>query len=70
MGDNLNSPVALEVLADLAVHTLAVAQTGQDITDAQRTIRALSAIFGLRLGAEQLEPQVMTGWAEHLKKFA
>jgi L-cysteine:1D-myo-inositol 2-amino-2-deoxy-alpha-D-glucopyranoside ligase len=70
MDDNLNSPAALGVLDDLAVHTLMAAQAGQDVTAGQRTIRDISQVFGLRLDAEQPELRVMAGWTEHLKKFA
>jgi hypothetical protein len=69
MDDNLNSPAALGVLDDLAVHTLLGAQTGQDITAGQQTVRDCSTVFGLRLDAEQPEPRVIAGWTEHLKKF-
>lgn len=70
MDDNLNAPAAIGVLDDLAVHTLLAAQAGQDTRAAQRTIRALSTVFGLRLDAEAPEPRVLAGWTEHLKKFA
>jgi hypothetical protein len=70
MDDNLNSPAAIGILDDLGVRTLVAAQAGNDITAAQRLIRALSTVFGLRLDAEQPEPRVMAGWAEHLQKFA
>lgn len=70
MDDNLNSPAAIGVLDDMAVHTLVALQAGRDVRAAQRTIRALSTVFGLRLDAEQPEPRVMAGWTEHLKKFA
>jgi cysteinyl-tRNA synthetase len=70
MDDNLNSPAAIGILDELGVRTLIAAQAGKDITAAQRLIRALSTVFGLRLDAEQPEPRVMAGWTEHLKKFA
>lgn len=70
MDDNLNSPAALGVLDDLAVHILMAAQAGQDVTAGQQTIRDMSKVFGLRLDAEQPELRVMAGWTEHLKKFA
>jgi L-cysteine:1D-myo-inositol 2-amino-2-deoxy-alpha-D-glucopyranoside ligase len=69
MDDNLNSPAAIGILDDLGVRTLVAAQAGKNITAAQRLIRALSTVFGLRLDAEQPEPRVMAGWTEHLKKF-
>jgi cysteinyl-tRNA synthetase len=69
MDDNLNSPEALGVLDDLAVHLLMAAQAGQNVTKGQRAVRDLSTVFGLRLDANQPEPRVIAGWTEHLKKF-
>jgi hypothetical protein len=38
------------------------------VSEAQRALRAMSRIFGLRLGADAPEATVMAGWRHHLER--
>ena len=69
MNDNLNTPVACGVLDALAVAILVANRGGQQIEPAQRVLRQLCRVFGLRLDAAEPEPRVVEGWRRHLEKF-
>jgi L-cysteine:1D-myo-inositol 2-amino-2-deoxy-alpha-D-glucopyranoside ligase len=69
MEEDLDTPLALRSLADIAKHILAAAAKGQDVEVAQSTLRSLSGIFGLRLDASGPGPIVAAGWQEHLNRF-
>jgi L-cysteine:1D-myo-inositol 2-amino-2-deoxy-alpha-D-glucopyranoside ligase len=70
MGDDLDTPAALGTLERLADDTLRAAESGQDVQAAQKVLREVSGVFGLRLDAEGPEERVITGWGKHLKRFA
>ena len=65
LNDDLNTTNALTALLFLAEEVLSAAAAGQQVTTAQSLLRALSGIFGLRLGAPT-EGRVNSGWQRHL----
>ena len=69
MDNDLDTPAALVVLEQLAGEIMAAAGSGQNVQAAQEALRRLSQVFGLHLAALQPEPRVVSGWAEHLKRF-
>jgi L-cysteine:1D-myo-inositol 2-amino-2-deoxy-alpha-D-glucopyranoside ligase len=69
LDDDLNTPNALTTLLHLADEILSAASAGAVVSEAQATLRALSSIFGLRLGFD-IEPAIHNGWARHLADFA
>jgi L-cysteine:1D-myo-inositol 2-amino-2-deoxy-alpha-D-glucopyranoside ligase len=69
MEDDLDTPRAYGVLADLLNRTQDAARDGGDIQAAQRSIREMSVIFGLRLDQSQPDEQVIEGWNRHLARF-
>jgi L-cysteine:1D-myo-inositol 2-amino-2-deoxy-alpha-D-glucopyranoside ligase len=70
LANDLDTPTALSALSRLADDILE-ANTPQShaINAAKAVLCEMSTIFGLRLDAAQPEPQVITGWNEHLKRF-
>ncbi|HIC90324.1 MAG TPA: hypothetical protein EYP04_13105 [Anaerolineae bacterium] len=70
MDQDLNTPGALTVLDSLAEDTLQAARAGQDVNTAQKTLRTMSQVLGLRLDANTAEERVTAGWSEHLRRFA
>ncbi|NLE44072.1 MAG: cysteine--tRNA ligase [Chloroflexi bacterium] len=69
MDDDLNAPQALAVLEDMAEQVLEAAEARRNVEEAQRTIRELAQIFGLRLDRSEPEERVINGWNRHLQKF-
>jgi cysteinyl-tRNA synthetase len=70
LDDDLNTPAALAGLGQVADDILAAATTGQEVTAAQQTLREMSQVFGLRLTADTPEARVVSGWNQHLRRFA
>jgi L-cysteine:1D-myo-inositol 2-amino-2-deoxy-alpha-D-glucopyranoside ligase len=70
LGDDLNTPKALNALTNLAEQILYGAGHRQRVQRAQRALRDLAGILGLRLDAEAPEPHVCLGWQTHLRKFS
>jgi L-cysteine:1D-myo-inositol 2-amino-2-deoxy-alpha-D-glucopyranoside ligase len=68
MENDLDTPTAVTVQVDLAWEVLRSANQRMQVDEAQGTLREMSHIFGLRLGARP-EARVEEGWGEHLKKF-
>lgn len=68
MDNDLDAPAALDVLADLAEAILGAG--GRQLDQAQTALRDMCRVFGLRLDDAAPEPDVITGWNEHLKRFA
>jgi cysteinyl-tRNA synthetase len=68
MDDDLDTPTAVTVQVDLAWEVLRSVNQGMQVDDAQRTLREMSGVFGLRLGAGQ-DARVEQGWGEHLRRF-
>jgi len=70
MDDDLDSSAAVGHLEGLAAAILEGAQRGQRISAAQETLRSLSRVFGLRLGAGGPEDRVDQTWHRYLEGFA
>jgi L-cysteine:1D-myo-inositol 2-amino-2-deoxy-alpha-D-glucopyranoside ligase len=70
LGDDLNTPKALNALANLAEQILYGAARHQEVFKAQRVLRDLSGLLGLRLDAEAPENRVRSGWQTHLRRFS
>ena len=58
----------VKVKVDHAQEVLKSANQRMQVDDAQGTLREMSGVFGLRLGAG-LEARVEQGWGEHLRRF-
>ncbi|RIK36447.1 MAG: hypothetical protein DCC57_22475, partial [Chloroflexi bacterium] len=69
LDDDLNTPVALNALADLAESISRGAAAGRSIIQAQEDLQRMAAVFGLRLHDGPPEDRVQTGWAAHLAEF-
>jgi L-cysteine:1D-myo-inositol 2-amino-2-deoxy-alpha-D-glucopyranoside ligase len=69
MDADLDTPTALEVLRRLARRIIARAARGADVGPAQRMLRRLGAVFGLRLDHSAPEARVVDGWNAHLARF-
>jgi L-cysteine:1D-myo-inositol 2-amino-2-deoxy-alpha-D-glucopyranoside ligase len=67
MDNDLDAAGALLALRELAAAILAA--DGRHLAPAQAALRAMCAVFGLRLDATTAEAHVMAGWNEHLKQF-
>ncbi len=66
LADDLNAPRAVEALRQLAAAVRQAAGEGCDVRDAQRTLRDLGHVLGLRFG-EPPAPAVVEGWRRLLK---
>jgi L-cysteine:1D-myo-inositol 2-amino-2-deoxy-alpha-D-glucopyranoside ligase len=69
MEHDLDSPVALQTLSDLADSILSAAGEGKDLSQAQDALRKWTGIFGLRLDQPDVEKNVSAGWEAHRKRF-
>lgn len=69
MDDDLQTPRALSALIQLADEALAALEQGQDTTEAQKALRAMGGVFGLRLDADGPDRRALDGWGEHLREF-
>ncbi len=69
LDDDLNTPVALGALSDLAESISQAATRGCDVVQAQDDLRRMATVFGLRLGDGPAETRVQEGWAAHLREF-
>jgi L-cysteine:1D-myo-inositol 2-amino-2-deoxy-alpha-D-glucopyranoside ligase len=67
--DDLNTPVACQVLCDLADKLIDGAVSGKSVIEAQKAIRRMGSVFGLQLDQARPETRVIHGWNEHLKRF-
>jgi len=68
LDDNLNTREALSALGRLADEILAAAAQGRSVAEAQRALRRLGTVFGLRFDGD-VEPRVAQGWAVHYQRF-
>jgi L-cysteine:1D-myo-inositol 2-amino-2-deoxy-alpha-D-glucopyranoside ligase len=68
MDDDLDTPAALAAQERLALAILEVAGS-KNVASAQRTLRRMARVLGLRLDAEGPEPRVIEGWSRHLERF-
>jgi L-cysteine:1D-myo-inositol 2-amino-2-deoxy-alpha-D-glucopyranoside ligase len=69
LDDDLDTPRALRHVEQLADVILDAAVAGQDVRSAQRRLRSMSSVFGLRLDAAEPEARVTSGWDRHLEDF-
>jgi L-cysteine:1D-myo-inositol 2-amino-2-deoxy-alpha-D-glucopyranoside ligase len=69
MDNDLDTPGALSALVGLADEILSAAGAGQDVGQAQESLRTWSAIFGLRLDRLGPEEKVVNGWQKHRERF-
>jgi L-cysteine:1D-myo-inositol 2-amino-2-deoxy-alpha-D-glucopyranoside ligase len=69
MNDDLDTRTALVRLERLADETLSAARAGRHVEPAQKLLRRLAQVFGLRLDASAAEPRVLDGWNAHLARF-
>jgi L-cysteine:1D-myo-inositol 2-amino-2-deoxy-alpha-D-glucopyranoside ligase len=69
MEDDLDTPEALAALSEMASEILSAAHSGHKVGPAQRTLRTLAGVFGLRLDSDQPELRVTNGWQRHLGEF-
>ena len=67
--DDLNTPVACQVLCDLADKLIDGAKSGKAVGEAQSAIRRMGSVFGLQMDRARPESRVIDGWSEHLKRF-
>ena len=68
MDDNLDTRRALGTLGELADRISAGDAAGSSVEEAQRALRRLGKVFGLRLDGD-VEGRVLEGWAAHHKRF-
>ncbi len=69
MDEDLDAPRAIDSMERLAEDMLDAASSGKDIEAAQRHLRSMGRVFGLRLGAEEPDERVKTDWHRYLKDF-
>ena len=69
MDANLNSPMAMGILDDLAVKVLVANAAEADIQEAQSHLKAMGRVFGLVLNGTDTRIPDTALWKEHLKKF-
>lgn len=69
MDNDLNTPLAVQVVGQFGAALLSAAREGQEVEQAQRELRKLAQVFGLRLDEDEPEARVIAGWNEHLQRF-
>ena len=69
MDNDLDTPLALKVLSDLADEISSAAALGMDVSMAQAVLRSLSGTLGVRLDITTPDSRVTSGWSEHLQRF-
>jgi len=67
--DDLDTPQALGVMQELVKEILNGSRSNKDIRKAQNFLRACGAVFGLRMGKSEPDPEVIHGWNRHLARF-
>lgn len=70
LDDDLDTPIALLTMEELAEQILRVAAAGRNVAEAQTTLRDMAEVFGLYLDRDEPEARVGDGWDRHLGKFA
>ncbi|MFN2263207.1 MAG: cysteine--tRNA ligase [Anaerolineales bacterium] len=66
--DDLDTPGAVEVMLALAEEILEAGEQGRDVAMAQKELRAMGKVFGMRID-KGVEQRVLAGWGEHLGRF-
>jgi len=69
LDDDLDTPGAIGHLEHLASAITVAARAGRDVAPAQRMLRSMSSVFGLRLDRREPEQAVVQGWSQHLREF-
>lgn len=69
MDDDLNTPLAVEVLVRLAEEIVFQVGEGGEVEEARQALREMAGVLGLRLDQAGPEKHVKQGWREHLKRF-
>lgn len=70
MDNDLDTPGAVAVLADLADQVLSAQLAGRDVREAQSALVRFAQIFGLQLDRLEPEQQVNAGWERYIPDFA
>jgi L-cysteine:1D-myo-inositol 2-amino-2-deoxy-alpha-D-glucopyranoside ligase len=70
MDRDLNTPVAIAVLADLTDQILEANLAGRNIDEAQGALRQFATVFGLQLDRPGPEPEVMRGWEKFVPVYS
>jgi L-cysteine:1D-myo-inositol 2-amino-2-deoxy-alpha-D-glucopyranoside ligase len=70
MDDDLDTPAALDIMIQLADDILLSAEEGGEVQLAQKSLREMGQVMGLRLDSEQPEERVIAGWRQHKPRFA
>jgi hypothetical protein len=72
MRDDLDTPTAMAALQHYAREILSAAEKGFNVEEAQRALRHLGAVLGLRLEEDGAlpDPDVVEGWDAFLNDFA
>lgn len=68
MEDDLDTPITVKVMVDLAGDILRSADQGMNVEGAHKTLKDMSRVIGLRLGGSP-EDRVVEGWREQLQRF-
>lgn len=69
MDDDLDTPGALDIMAQLADDILLSAGEDGAIQEAQTSLRKMCQVMGLRLDREHPEERVINGWRQHRARF-
>jgi L-cysteine:1D-myo-inositol 2-amino-2-deoxy-alpha-D-glucopyranoside ligase len=70
MDNDLDTPGALSIIADLTSQILSAQLAGRDIREAQTALLHFTQLFGLRLDQPEPEPEVLLGWERYIPAFA
>jgi L-cysteine:1D-myo-inositol 2-amino-2-deoxy-alpha-D-glucopyranoside ligase len=70
MDEDLDTPRALAVLEQLAEEVLEAAAADRNVQAAQKALRSMGRVFGLRLDTRGPEKRVVSRWNQHLKRFS
>lgn len=70
MDHDLDSPNAVRAVEEFTARIEAAADEGRSLHSAQRALREIGRVFGLRMGAENSSPGVIEGWQAHLQRFS
>lgn len=69
MDADLDTPAAVAAQRELANEVIRGSAAGRGVASAQRALRQVGSVFGLRLDQEGPEARVVEGWAAHLERF-
>ena len=69
LDDDLDTPSAIDHLEHLANTITVAARAGRDVAPAQRMLRSMGSVLGLRLDRREPERAVVQGWGRFLREF-